>query len=167
MSVSACRRVGACRNSELRVVSKVPPRIVTLQKRVMSSAKDFRSLDVYRGAMALVMRIFELTEQFPGRERYVLTDQVRRSSRSVCANLAEVWRKRRYEGAFVSKLSDAEAEAAEAQVYIEIEYRLSYLNQEVFDELDDAYDKILGRIVKMINQADQWLVKGQWNASRE
>ena len=107
----------------------------------MSAAKHFRDLDVYQGAMSLVMRIFELTEQFPGRERYVLTDQVRRSSRSVCANLAEAWRKRRYEGAFVSKLSDAEAEAAETQVHIEIAYRLSYLNQEVFDELDDAYDK--------------------------
>ena len=132
----------------------MPPRIVTLQKRVMNTAKDFRSLDVYRGAMALVMRIFELTEQFPGRERYVLTDQVRRSSRSVCANLAEAWRKRRYEGAFVSKLSDAEAEAAETQVH-------GYLNQEVFDELDDAYDKILCQIVKMIDQADRWLVKRQ------
>ena len=132
----------------------MPPRIATLQKRVMSSAKDFRSLDVYRGAMALVMRIFELTEQFPGRERYVLTDQVRRSSRSVCANLAEAWRKRRYEGALVSKLSDAEAEAAETQVH-------GYLNQEVFDELDDAYDKILCQIVKMIDQADRWLVKRQ------
>ena len=141
MIVSAYRRVG--------VVS-----IVTFQKRVMSSAKHFRDLDVYQGAMSLVMRIFELTEQFPGRERYALTDQVRRSSRSVCANLAEAWRKRRYEGAFVSKLSDAEAEAAETQVH-------GYLNQEVFDELDDAYDKILCQIVKMIDQADRWLVKRQ------
>src|SRR6516165_9656015 len=127
---------------------------VTFQKRVMSAAKHFRDLDVYQGAMSLVMRVFELTEQFPGRERYALADQVRRSSRSVCANLAEAWRKRRYEGAFVSKLSDAEAEAAETQVH-------GYLNQEVFDELDDAYDKILCQIVKMIDQADRWLVKRQ------
>ena len=144
--MSAYRRAG--------VVSKVELSIVTFQKRVMSSAKHFRDLDVYQGAMSLVMRIFELTEQFPGRERYALTDQVRRSSRSVCANLAEAWRKRRYEGAFVSKLSDAEAEAAETQVH-------GYLNQEVFDELDDAYDKILCQIVKMIDQADRWLVKRQ------
>ena len=135
-------------------MSKVELSIVTFQKRVMSAAKHFRDLDVYQGAMSLVMRIFELTEQFPGRERYALTDQVRRSSRSVCANLAEAWRKRRYEGAFVSKLSDAEAEAAETQVH-------GYLNQEVFDELDDAYDKILCQIVKMIDQADRWLVKRQ------
>jgi four helix bundle protein len=119
------------------------------------------------GAMSLVLRIFELTEQFPGRERYVLTDQIRRSSRSVCANLAEAWRKRRYEGAFVSKLSDAEAGAAETQVHIEIAFRHGYLNQEVFDELDNACDKILGQIVKMIDHADRWLVKRPGNASRE
>ena len=150
---ASCRRIG--------VVSKVELSIVTFQKRVMSAAKHFRDLDVYQGAMSLVMRIFELTEQFPGRERYALTDQVRRSSRSVCANLAEAWRKRRYEGAFVSKLSDAEAEAAETQVHIEIAYKHGYLNQEVFDELDDACDKILCQIVKMIDQADRWLVKRQ------
>jgi four helix bundle protein len=141
------------------VVSKVASRIVTLQKCVMSTARHFRDLDVYQGAMSLVIRVFELTEQFPGRERYALTDQVRRSSRSVCANLAEAWRKRRYEGAFVSKLSDAEAEAAETQVHIEIAFRHGYLNQEVFDELDNACDKILGQIVKMIDHADRWLVK--------
>ena len=75
----------------------------------MSTVKHFRELDVYQGAMSLVMRIFELTRHFPTEERYTLTDQIRRSSRSVCANLAEAWRKRRYKGAFVSKLNDAEA----------------------------------------------------------
>jgi four helix bundle protein len=133
----------------------------------MTAAKHFRELDVYQGAMSLVMRVFELTEQFPARERYALTDQVRRSSRSVCANLAEAWRKRRYEGAFVSKLSDAEAEAAETQVHVEIAFRHGYLEQEIFAELDDAYDKIIGQIVKMIDQADRWLVKRQGNASCE
>jgi hypothetical protein len=98
-----------------RVVGEMRSVYSTFQKRVVSTAKHFRDLEVYQGAMSLVMRVFELTEQFPGRERYALTDQVRRSSRSVCANLAEAWRKRRYEGAFVSKLSDAEAEAAETQ----------------------------------------------------
>jgi four helix bundle protein len=93
--------------------------------------------------MSLVMRIFELTKHFPMEQRYTLTDQVRRSSRSVCANLAEAWRKRRYQAAFVSKLNDAETEAAETQVHVEIAFRQSYLKQEVFDELDDACDKIL------------------------
>jgi four helix bundle protein len=77
----------------------------------MKSIRHFRDLDVYQGAMALVMRVFELAKNFPSEERYALTDQIRRSSRSVCANLAEAWRKRRYQAAFVSKLNDAEAEA--------------------------------------------------------
>ena len=148
VGVSACRRIGVSACRRIGVVSKVELSIVTFKKRVMSAAKHFRDLDVYQGAMSLVMRIFELTEQFPGRERYALTDQVRRSSRSVCANLAEAWRKRRYEGAFVSKLSDAEAEAAETQVHIEIAYRHGYLNQEVFDELDEPTIRSSARSLK-------------------
>ncbi|MBV8142799.1 MAG: four helix bundle protein, partial [Verrucomicrobia bacterium] len=69
---------------------------------------------------ALVLRIFELTKDFPIEERYTLTDQVRRSSRSVCANLAEAWRRRRYQVAFVSKLNDAETEAGETQVHVRL-----------------------------------------------
>src|SRR5437868_2529240 len=86
----------------------------------MSNVRHFRDLDVYQGAMVLVMRICELTNSFPNEERKAPTDQIRRSSRSVCANLAEAWRKRRYQAAFVAKLNDAEAEAAETQVHIEI-----------------------------------------------
>ena len=125
----------------------------------MSSVRHFRELDVYQGAMSLVMRIFELTRHFPVEERYTLTDQVRRSSRSVCANLAEAWRKRRYQAAFVSKLNDAETEAAETQVHAEIAFRHGYLSQEIFNEIDDACDKILAQIVKMIDQADRWVIK--------
>ena len=109
--------------------------------------------------MSLVMRIFELTRHFPVEESYTLTDQVRHSSRSVCANLAEAWRKRRYQAAFVSKLNDAETEAAETQVHTEIAFRHGYLDQEVFNEVDDACDKILAQIVKMIDQADRWIIK--------
>jgi four helix bundle protein len=109
--------------------------------------------------MLLVMHIFELTKHFPIEERYSLTDQVRRSSRSICANLAEAWRRRRYRGAFVSKLNDAEAEAAETQVHVEIAFRHEYLKQEIFNELDDACDKILAQIAKMIDHADKWTIK--------
>ncbi len=77
-----------------------------------------RDLDVYRKAFDAAMQIFELSRSFPMEERYSLTDQVRRSSRSVCANLAEAWRKRRYEAAFICKLSDSESEAAETQVWL-------------------------------------------------
>ena len=111
-----------------------------------------------------MMRIFELTKHFPIEEKYTLTDQVRRSSRSVCANLAEAWRKRRYQAAFVSKLNDAEAEAAETQVHIEIAFRHNYLSEEIFDELDDACDKILAQIVKMIDHANQWVINPRVSA---
>ena len=70
--------------------------------------------------MSLVMRVFDLTKRFPIEERYSLIDQIRRSSRSICANLAEAWRRRRYQAAFVAKLNEAEAEAAETQVHVEI-----------------------------------------------
>ncbi|MGA8480251.1 MAG: four helix bundle protein [Chthoniobacterales bacterium] len=85
----------------------------------------------------------------------------------MCANLAEAWRKRRYQAAFVSKLNDAEAEAAETQVHIEIALRHNYLSQETFEELDDAYDKILGPIVKMIDQSEGWVFETRRGSSRK
>src|SRR2546422_11690049 len=84
----------------------------------MSLVRNFRELDVYQNAMNLLMKIFQLTKRWPSEERFNLTDQIRRSSRSVCANLAEAWRKRRYKAAFIAKLSDAESEAAETQVWL-------------------------------------------------
>jgi four helix bundle protein len=132
----------------------------------MKSVRHFRELDVYQGAMSLVLSLFELTKHFPIEERYALTDQVRRSSRSVCANLAEAWRRRRYQAAFVLRLNDAEAEAAETQVHIEIAFRHHYLSQQAFEELDDACDKILAQIVKMIDHADRWVIQSQKGPSR-
>src|SRR5437870_6027275 len=114
-----------------------------------------QNLDVYKRSFQAV-EIFEVSKQFPKEETYSLTDQIRRSSRSVCANLAEAWRKRRYQAAFVAKLNDAEAEAAETQVHIEIALRHNYLSTETFEELDDAYDKILAQIVKMIDRPERW-----------
>jgi len=87
---------------------------------------SYRDLDVYRIAMDCAIRIFESTKSFPLEERFSLVDQIRRSSRSVCTNIAEAWRKRRYEAAFVSKLSDAETEAAETQVWSEVAFRCGY-----------------------------------------
>lgn len=97
------------------------------------------------------MKIFELSKMFPLEERYSLTDQMRRSSRSVCANIAEAWRKRRYPNAFVSKLSDAEAEAAETQVRIEFSLKSGYIPSEQTDELDIRYENIQGKIVNMLS----------------
>ena len=121
--------------------------------------RHFRDLDVYQNALATGLRVYELSKKFPAEERYALTDQIRRSSRSVCANIAEAWRKSRYEAAFVSKLSDAETEAAETQVHAEFAFHHGYLSREEFLKVDDAYEKIIGQLVKMIDQPQKWLIR--------
>jgi len=115
-------------------------------------------LDVYRMAFEAAMRIFELTKGFPREEIYSLTDQIRRSSRSVCSNIAEAWRKRRYEAAFVSKLNDAESEAAETQVWLEFSVKCNYLDAAIGRELYATYDNILGKLVNMILHPEQWVI---------
>jgi four helix bundle protein len=116
-------------------------------------------LEVYRKAFATAMRIFKLSKQFPKEETYSLTDQIRRSSRSVCANLAEAWRKRRYEAAFISKLSDAEAEAAETQVWLEFAVECEYLEREAARALYQTYDEVIGTLVGMINHPETWVIR--------
>lgn len=118
-----------------------------------------RELRVYQNAMEAAMRVFELTKAFPVEEKYSMTDQMRRSSRSVCANLAEAWRKRRYKNAFVAKLSDAESEACETQVWVEFAQRCGYFDDDIAQQLDEAYDQIIGQLVKMIQEADKWTIK--------
>jgi four helix bundle protein len=109
--------------------------------------------------MDAAMHVFEITKTFPQEEKYSLVDQVRRSSRSICANLAEAWRKRRYEAHFVSKMSDAESEAEETRVWLEFAYKCSYISQKQFEELDDTYDKIVAQLVKMLSQPDKWRIR--------
>ena len=125
----------------------------------MNNIRDFRELDVYKLAMESSMRIFELTENFPKEERYSLTDQIRRSSRSVCANIAESWRKRRYPNSFLSKLNDSEAEAAETQVWLEFAVKCNYLTPASGGELSTAYDNVLGKLVNMIIHPEQWTIR--------
>src|SRR5205807_7740084 len=95
---------------------------------------------------------------FPREEMYSLTDQIRKSSRSVCTNVAEAWRKRRYKAAFVSKLSDAEGEGAETQVWIEFAVKCKYLDRNIGVALYKTYEEILRIIVSMINHTDQWTI---------
>ena len=118
--------------------------------------KTHEDLDVYRLAFDAAMEIFELSKRFPVEERYSLTDQIRRSSRSVCANLAEAWRKRRYKAAFLAKLNDCEAEAAETQVWIKFAVKCGYLKGISGRKLYKTYNQILGSLVKMINTPDNW-----------
>ena len=131
----------------------------TVKRRMGERIKTYKELNVFQSAMDSSMKIFQITKNFPPEERYSMVDQMRRSSRSVCANLAEAWRKRRYKAMFIAKLSDAESEACETQVWIEFARRCGYLEDAVCDELDAAYDHIIGQIVKMINEADKWLIK--------
>jgi four helix bundle protein len=105
------------------------------------------------------MLIFEASKKFPREETYSLTDQIRRSSRSVCANLAEAWRKRRYKAAFISKLSDAESEAAETQVWIEFAITCGYLMRDRDTSLYQTYDEILRILVAMINRPQSWVIR--------
>jgi len=118
--------------------------------------RQHQDLEVYQLAFDAAMRIFELSKQFPVEERYSLTDQMRRSSRSVCANLAEAWRKRRYEAAFVAKLTDCQAEAAETQTWVDFAVKCHYLPNEDGKALSERYNQILGKLVNLVNYAAKW-----------
>jgi four helix bundle protein len=128
------------------------------KKSMQAKIRSHRDLDVYKRAFATAMKIFHLSKRFPKEETFSLTDQGRRSSRSVCANLAEAWRKRRYQAAFISKLSDSKTEAAETQVWLEFALECNYLDRETFDELDAAYEGVIGSIVHMINHPESWVI---------
>ena len=128
--------------------------------------RSYRDLEVYKMAMDGAVRIYELTKTLPPEERYSLVDQIRRSSRSVCTNIGEAWRKRRYEAAFVSKLSDSETEAAETQVWAEMAFRCGYWERETFFELDGHYDNIIGKLVRMIDNPRPWLIVDKRNRDR-
>lgn len=119
-------------------------------------AKSFRDLDVYQNALALAVEVHEFCKGLPTEERFVLADQMRRSSRSVASNIAEAWRKRRYQAAFVAKLSDAETEAAETQTWLDFALRLEYMDDGRFQELDSRYEHVLAQITRMIGDADKW-----------
>jgi four helix bundle protein len=123
------------------------------RRRVVRRHTD---LEVYRRSFSAAMGLFELSRKFPVEERYSLTDQCRRSARSVSANLAEAWRKRRYPAAFVAKLSDAEAEAAETQTWIQFAVSFGYLEAEVGRPLYAEYDEIIAMLVHMVTHPDDW-----------
>ncbi len=125
----------------------------------MATIRSYKELRVFQGAMDAAMRIFELTKTFPREEKYSMVDQMRRASRSVCTNIAEGWRKRRYSAHFVSKLSDSEGEAEETRVWVEFARRCRYLSDSVAQELDETYDRILGQLVRMISEPDQWTIR--------
>ena len=121
------------------------------------AVKDYHELRVYQLACQMAVRIHELTKSFPVEERYSLTDQVRRSSRSVCMNIAEAWRKRRYPKSFVSKLSDADGEAAETVVSLDFAEHFRYIPAEAHKELTDHYDHICSQLATMMAEPERWV----------
>ena len=129
------------------------------------SIQHFRDLRVYQQGRDVAMRVFQRSRDWPAEERYSLTSQIRRSSRSVCANIAEAWRKRRYEAHFISKLSDADAEAAETQSWLDFALLSSYISQQEFDDLDRIYETISGGLVRMLVEPQKWC--GPANMVRE
>lgn len=125
----------------------------------MTTIRSYKELDVYHRAMDAAMEIFQITKAFPAEEKYSLVDQIRRSSRSVCSNIAEAWRKRRYKAALINKLSDSEMEAAETQVWLEFSFRCNYISESDAERLDGEYDHIMAQIVRMVEGADNWVIK--------
>jgi len=111
--------------------------------------RHFRDLEVYQRAFAAAMVIYTLTKGFPAEEKYSLVDQIRRASRSVCSNLAEAWRKRRYPAVFKNKVTDSMQEASETQCWLEFSLACGYIDQSTFDKLDQEYEQIIAMLNSM------------------
>lgn len=132
--------------------------------------RSYRDLRVYQLAFKCAMRIFELSKKWPREEKYSLTDQIRRASRSVCGNIAEAWRKRRYPSHFVSKLSDSDTEGAETEVWLDFALHCGYLGETQHTELREHYDHIGGMLTNMMNNPEKWCKQlrrawGEWRPS--
>ena len=122
----------------------------------IKTLKSVRDLEVYKLSFNTAMEIYDLSKSFPSEEKYSLTDQIRRSSRSVCSNLAEAWRKRRYVAVFINKLSDSSSEAAETQTWLEFALRCRYIKKEVFDSLHEKYEHIFAMLSTMEQKSESF-----------
>jgi len=118
--------------------------------------ESFRDLKVYKLAFELQQEIYDLTKRFPKEERYSLTDQIRRASRSVGANIAESWQKRRYVAHFVSKLSDADGEQAESRHWLDTSLSCSYISTEEHEHLAQRYKEVGKMLGKMMQEPEKW-----------
>jgi four helix bundle protein len=123
---------------------------------MVAKVKTYKDLRVYNLAFDAAMEIFHATKGFPVEEKYSLVDQMRRSSRSVCANIVEAWRKRRYQKAFILRLNDSESEACETQVWLQFARACDYIDVDMEAELDDRYSHIISQLYLMMNNADKW-----------
>jgi len=129
-------------------------REMTDDERKAKRINSVRELEVYQLAFNTAMEIFEISKRFPREEKYSLTDQIRRSSRSICTNLSEAWRKRRYKAVFINKISDAAQEAAETQTWLEFALKCNYISEEIFKRLDERYEHIYAMLNTMERKVD-------------
>lgn len=118
--------------------------------------RHFRDLEVYQRGFNAAMKIFEMTKGFSGDEKYSMVDQMRRSSRSVCSNLAEGWRKRTYRAVFVNKVTDSMEEASETQTWLEFSFACKYIAEEIFKDLDQEYEEIILMLNSVEKNADKF-----------
>ena len=124
----------------------------------MEKIRKHKDLRVYKLSFEAGMEVFELTKKFPKEEKYSLTDQIRRSSRSVSGNIAEAWRKRRYPKSFIAKLSDSDGEAAETQVWIDYALACKYIENKEHDKIYDKYEHIIAMLTNMTTKPEQWKI---------
>ena len=118
-------------------------------------------LEVYQLSVEAAMEIYELSTAFPKEETYSLTDQIRRASRSISGQIAEGWRRRKYEAVFVNKINEAEGEAAETQVWLEYTVKCGYISREDGTRLHKKYDDILGKLINMGNNPEKWVLRSR------
>ncbi|HJO93016.1 MAG TPA: four helix bundle protein [Victivallales bacterium] len=118
----------------------------------------FEDLKVYQKSIELQQKIYQITKDFPKEERYSLTDQIRRSSRSIGANIAEAWQKRRYVAHFISKLSDSDSEQSETQHWLRTSYLCNYINENQYKILIEKCKYIGSMLGNIINHADKWCI---------
>jgi len=120
--------------------------------------RSYKDLDVYQLAFKSAMSIYKDTKKFPQDEKYSLVDQIRRSSRSVCANVSEAFRTRNYEKNFVSKLTIALSEASETQTWLDFSLACGYIDKKKYDLYFEDYDHILAMLVNMIRNSSKWVI---------
>lgn len=126
------------------------------EKQKPKKIQSHWQLDVYKLSVSAAMEIYDLSKSFPEEERYSLTDQIRRSSRSVHDQITKGWRRRKNVAEFVLKMNEAEGEAAETQVWLEYSVECLYITREDGTRLHKKYDQILGKLVNMGNHPEKW-----------
>lgn len=119
---------------------------------------DFKELRIYKQAFESAMNIFRMSKAWPQHEQYALTDQIRRSSRSICSAIGEAWFKRRYPRHFISKLSDASSEAAETLIWLDFARACGYIDVQTANTLEETYREVLGGLTKMMSQPEKWCI---------